>query len=25
MFGLGAEMAERRGYLRGFEDGKNER
>ena len=25
MFGLGAEMAERRGYMRGFEDGKNER
>jgi coenzyme F420-0:L-glutamate ligase/coenzyme F420-1:gamma-L-glutamate ligase len=25
MFGLGSEMAERRGYLRGFEDGKNER
>lgn len=25
MFGLGAELAERRGYLRGFEDGKNER
>lgn len=25
MFGLGSELAERRGYLRGFEDGVNER